>query len=62
MSIKNARLIKANVIINRYIRPVLKSLWERLLKPLSERLLKPLSDDISEAEKERRINDIYHNF
>lgn len=54
MSIKNARLIKANVIINRYIRPVLKSLWERLLKPLS--------DDISEAEKERRINDIYHNF
>ena len=53
MSIKFARLIKSNVIINRQIRPVKHS--------RSERLLKSLSDDISEAEKEQRTNDIYHN-
>ena len=54
MSIENARLIKANVIINRQIRPVKQS--------LSGRLLKALSGDISETEKEQRTNDIYHNF
>ena len=54
MSIENARLIKANVIINRQIRPVQQS--------LSGRLLKALPDGISEAEKEQRTNDIYHNF
>lgn len=54
MSIENARLIKANVIINRQIRPVKQS--------LSGHLLKALSSDISETEKEQRTNDIYHNF
>ena len=54
MSIENARLIKANVIINRQIRPVQQS--------LSGRLLKALPDGISEAEKAQRTNDIYHNF
>ena len=54
MSIKFARLIKVNVIINRQIRPVKQS--------LSAHLLKALPDVISEAEKEQRTNDIYHNF
>ena len=42
MSIENARLIKANVIINRQIRPVQQS--------LSGRVLKAVPDGISEAE------------